>query len=222
MFTYIDNPPEFTDVSTTTIKGGRWYITPNGTYPSVTTVLGHKEKPWLKDWQNMLGPKKAKKEQERCSERGEAVHEMCELFLQNVDLETIKLQRARDHVALFNQIKLALQRRINNIRAQEVALWSDELTLAGRVDCVAEYDGTLSIIDFKSSTSMKDETMIEDYFLQCTAYALMYTELYGEHIEDIVVIIASEKGFMPAVFKKKIDDYILPLYTRIDEFAQSI
>lgn len=222
MFTYKVDTPEFQDISTVTKKGSRWYNTPNGPYPSVTTILSHGgDKQWLADWRNMLGPKKADKESKRCADRGTAVHEMCELFLMNKDVDEVVRGRQREHVALFNQIRMAL-RKIDQIRAQEVALWSDQFKIAGRVDCIAEYNGTLSVIDFKTSNGMKDESMIEDYFLQCTAYALMYFELYNEPIEDIVVIITSEKGLMPLVFKRKIDDYVAPLLARVNKFHESL
>jgi genome maintenance exonuclease 1 len=222
MFTYVENLPKFPEITTTTHNGQRWYVTPSGTYPSVTTVLGHGEKPWLKNWQNMLGPDKAKKEQTRCADRGTAVHDMIEQYLMNVPKEDILKGRDRDYVKLFNQIKLVLNKRVNNIHAQEIALWSDDFGLAGRVDCIGEYDGVLSIIDFKTSNNNKDESKIEDYFLQTTAYALMYNELYGTAIEDVVILITVEKGLMPLVFKKKIDDYVAPLLSRINNFYESI
>lgn len=221
MFDYKDDAPNFIDLETTSIKGRRWYKTPGGTYPSVTTILSHGEKKWLKDWQNMLGKKKADKEQKRCADRGSAVHLMCERYLQNDNTDDIIKGQPREYVALFNQIKFALK-KINNIRAQEVALWSDDFGIAGRVDCIAEYDGKLSIIDFKTSNGLKDESMIGDYFLQCTAYALMYFEQYEEPIEDIVVIITAEKGLMPLVYRRKIDDYVAPLLAKINTFYDSL
>lgn len=222
MFDYVEQTTVLPEVDTITIKNKRWYETPNGTYPSVTTILGHEEKPWLNDWKNMLGEKKANKETKRCSKRGEAVHLMSELYLKNVPIEEVTKGQERSNIQLFNMIKLAFNKRINNIRAQEVGLWSDQLMLAGRVDCIAEYDGVLSVIDFKTSNNDKDEKMIQDYLLQCTAYALMYTELYGEPIDDIVVIIAVENGLMPLVYKKKIDDYIEPLMVRLNDFFESL
>lgn len=221
MFNYVDHITPLPDVDTVTKRGQRWYQTPNGTYPSVTTILSAGEKKWLKDWQNMLGPKKAKKEQERCSERGTAVHLMCELFLKNVPKEDVIKGHERANIKLFNQLKIALTRNVDNIRAQEIALWSDDLQLAGRVDCIAEYKGKLSVIDFKTSNNTKGEDKIEDYFIQTTAYALMYQELYGEFIEDIVIMITSEKGLLPQIYTKKIDDYILPLLERINKFHNS-
>lgn len=218
MFTHLDVQTH--NIDTTNYKGQRWYKVPNGPYPSITTILGQKEKPWLKDWTKMLGADKAKKETQRCAERGDAVHLMCEKFLNNEDNPTAG-NKVSD-IKMFNQMRMALKKHVNNIRAQEVALWSDELGIAGRVDLVAEYDGVLSIVDFKTSNSIKTEEMILDYFLQCTFYAIAYNEIHKEPIEDIVIVMGVEKGMMPLVFKKKIDNYVAPLLKRINTFYKSL
>jgi genome maintenance exonuclease 1 len=215
MFTHIKTP-EIVELSAKVTNGKRWYTTPTGIkYPSVTTILGAKEKPYLEEWRQSLGPKKADKETKRCADRGTAVHKICEDYLNNVENPSKGYEQL--NVKLFNQIKFRLG-NIDNIRAQEVPLWSDTLKIAGRVDVVAEYNGVLSIIDFKTSNNNKTEDMVEDYFIQCTAYALMYEELFGEFIEDIVVLIAVEKGIMPLLFKRKIDAYVGPLVDRINMF----
>jgi len=212
------NIPQFDELHAEIVHGQRWYTTPSGTkYPSITTVLSDKPKPYLEAWRQSLGPKKADTETARCATRGTAVHLLAEKYLNNE--EGFLKGEKPEYIRLFNQIKLRLN-KIDNIRAQEIPMYSDKLTLAGRVDCVGEYEGTLSIIDFKTSNSNKDADMIEDYFLQCTAYAIMYHELFGEAIEDIVIIIAVEKGMMPLVFKRKIDDYVVPLLERINTFYE--
>lgn len=210
------NIPQFEELDAKIINNQRWYTTPSGIkYPSVTTILGAKEKPYLKEWQQSLGVNKAKKETERCCVRGTAVHLMAEHYLNNVEKPT--KDHTRDNIRLFNQLKFKLN-KIDNIRAQEIPLFSDTLKLAGRVDCVGEYGGVLSIIDFKTSNNNKNINMIEDYLLQCTAYAIMYNEMFDECIEDIVVLIAVEKGMVSMEYHRKIDDYVEPLLKRINMF----
>lgn len=218
MFEHIDigNLPEAKD--TTLASGKRFYVTPEGNkYPSVTTMLGSKEKPWLEDWRTMLGEDKAAKETKRCAVRGEAIHEMAEKYLNNENVIQFPKQYDPKHVAGFNQIKMRLN-KINNIRGQELPLFSDSLKLAGRVDCVGEYMGRLSIIDFKTSNNNKDRQMIEDYFLQCTAYSIMWEEMTGEHIDNMVIIMSVEKGMVPLVFQEPTDKYIEPLAKRAVEY----
>lgn len=198
--------------------GKRYYTTPAGiTYPSITTMLGHKEKPWLNDWRTSLGVDKAAKETKRAADRGDAIHKLIEIYLNNNLTNNILRKYEPEYIAGFNQVKLRLN-KVDNIRAQEVALYSDTLKIAGRIDCIGEYDGKLSIIDFKTSTNVKDKTMIDDYFLQTTAYAIMWAEVTGEPIEDITIIMSVEKGMVPMLFCEKIDKYVSPLLKRIDEY----
>jgi len=217
MFTHV-HPNSSLELDARIVNGQRWYTTPEGKkYASITTILSDGPKPWLEDWRNSLGKSRADKETKRCADRGTAVHLLAEKYLDNEQGFTKGIDAS--YVRLFNQIKIPLN-KIDNIRAQECALYSDRLRLAGRVDVVGEYEGKLAIIDFKTSNNNKDESMVEDYFIQCTAYAIMYHELYGEPIEDIVVIIAVEKGMMPLVYKRKIDDYVAPLLKRINTFYE--
>ncbi len=213
------NQPPILEVTDQMVYGKRYYTTPDGEkYPSITTVLGSGPKPWLDAWKTALGPDKAAKETKRCADRGTALHDMVEKYLKNVDDPTEGHDRT--NVGMFNQIRMQLNRRIGEIRAQEIPLYSHSLKVAGRVDCVAEYDGVLSIVDFKTANSNKTDDMIEDYFLQCTAYAVMYYEMYGVPIDQIVVVIAVEKGMMPLVFKREIFDYLKPLQSRIAAYYE--
>lgn len=198
---------------------GRFYTTPAGNrFPSITTLLGQKEKPWLEDWRNSLGVDKADKETKRAADRGEAVHAMVEKFLNNEPNCTQGY--LPEHITEFNPMRLRLK-RVNNIYLQEAALYSETLKVAGRVDCVGEWDGVLSIIDFKTSTNDKNNTMITDYYLQTTAYALMFQEMYNIQIDDIVIIMSVEKGIIPMIFTQRVDDWIEPLIARINTYYNS-
>lgn len=210
------NQPKYQEFDAKIIDGNRFYFAPDGEkYPSVTTVVNHGPKPWLDKWRKALGEEKAAAETKRASNRGTSVHLLAEEYLQNKT--KFSKQHTLNNIKLFNQIKPCLN-KINNIRAQEIPLFSSRLKIAGRVDAVAEYDGILSIIDFKTSNNNKKESQVQNYFLQSTAYALMYEEMFGVPIDDIVIIIAVEKGIMPMVYKKKIDEYVKPLINRINTF----
>lgn len=198
---------------------GRFYITPEGnTYPSITTILGDGEKPWLVDWRNALGNKKADKVSKEATDRGTAVHLMIERLLNN-ELSPERGQH-HSHVCEFHSLKLFLK-NIDNIITQESALWSDIMKVAGRVDCIGEYEGKRAIIDFKTSTRGKPQTQVQDYFLQTTAYALMFNEVYGIEIEDIVIIMSVENDPVPSVFKRKTEQFIEPLLTRISTYHEA-
>jgi len=210
------NQPDYQELKSRTIDGKRYYTTPDGNkYASITTILGTEEKPWLNKWRESMGSKRADKETKRCADRGTAVHNMAEQFLNNNPDH--KKNYSTSDIKLFNKLSYSLK-RINNIRALEIPMYSDKLKTAGRCDCIAEYNGVLSVIDFKTSTSPKNKDMIEDYFLQISGYAYMFYELFDIFIEQGVILIAVEKGLVPAVFKFNTKDYIEPLVTRINSF----
>lgn len=215
MFTYT-TPPNLPELDAITTNGKRQYNIPNGDkYPSITTILGAKEKPALKEWRNMLGGVAANKETKRCADRGTAIHKMCELYLSNSD--TPHKGYHQDHIKGFNQLKFQLN-NIDNIRAQEVALYSEYLRVAGRVDCIAEFNGVLSVIDFKTSNNNKSLDLVHDYFLQCCFYALAYAEQTGILIENLVILMAVEKGMVPMVYTANIEEYLPKLLSRISNY----
>lgn len=218
MFIHTELTPAY-DLQTKDLNGMRFYQLPSGLFlPSVTTVLNYGDKPWLEDWKTRLGPNKAAQEQKRCADRGTLIHTMCEEFIQNKPVDDIVKDHPREYLKLFHQMRYAINKRINNIHLQEKVLFSDTLGIAGRVDLIAEYDGVLSVIDFKTSTNLKDGHNIENYFKQCTAYAVMVEEMYDIHIQDVVVMISNEKDIMAQVFKRSITDYIQPLKQSINTF----
>jgi ATP-dependent exoDNAse (exonuclease V) beta subunit len=202
MFIYCP-PKKLEDLKSETINNGRFYTTPDGKkLPSVTTVLGAKGKKAIYEWRQRVGAEEANRISRIASGRGTRMHTLCEKYLNNEELG----KPMPDALALFNTIKPYLN-RINNIHYQECALWSTRLEMAGRVDCIAEYDGVLSVIDFKTSSRIKTKEDIPAYFAQCVAYALMYEELIGVRIEQLVIIMAVEGGD-PIVFVEPMRKHI--------------
>jgi genome maintenance exonuclease 1 len=124
-----------------------------------------------------------------------------------------------DAFEMFRSLKPLLN-RINNIHYQEVALWSEQLGLAGRVDCIGEFDGVLSVIDFKTSKKIKTVEQVEDYWWQTTAYALFYEEIVGIPINDLVIIMAVEND-KPIVMQQKTSDHIEGLVRAIEYFKKN-
>lgn len=183
-------------------NGKRTYKTPEGNfYPSVTTVVGMVKEDAIKQWRARVGEDAANKIMQEAARRGTELHYMIERFLRN------EIPRSENQISntLFNRIRHVLA-RIDNIRAQEIALWSDELLVAGTCDCVADYNGVPSIVDFKSALHSKQEDWILDYFMQATAYSYMWEERTGEAIDQIVIIISSE-DMSATVFVKDRRDY---------------
>ena len=210
-FTHVSPPKDIQELKTTESEEGRFYLAPGKKrYPSVTTVCGYEKAKFFAKWR-AENPVEAK----RTSDRGNVLHEACEKYLNNEPIGDL----AQNEQVLFNNLKRSLH-RINNIRAQEVSLWSHTLRLAGRVDCVAEFDGKLSIIDFKGSTRRKSPSKIVNYFCQATAYSIMWHEMMGEEIEQIVILVTSEDG-ANQVFVKDPIDFVPDLKHAIDHYEKS-
>lgn len=214
MSRFTHTPVEFTEMNTRDVNGKRWYETPSGvSYPSITTILSTTaDKTYLDAWRKSLGEEAAQAETDRCAERGTSLHLICEQYLNNnPNYMDGAIPTARK---MFNQCRFLLN-KIDNVVGQEIPLFSDLLKAAGRCDVIANYSGVKSIIDFKSSNGIKTVDMIEDYFIQCTAYSLMAEEMFGIVHEQLVIIMGVEKGASGLVFKKHRNDYIGKLLKRI-------
>ena len=216
MFTFCP-PKDLTDLKSETFPDGkRYYTLPDGTrLPSVTTVLGAQKKQAIMEWRKRVGEEKANKISKQATSRGTNVHTLCERYLNNEPLGVIM----PDALEMFKSVKPVLN-RINNIHYQECALWSKQLGMAGRVDCIAEFDGKLSVIDFKTSKRVKARNDILDYFWQTTAYSLMYEELIGIPIDNLVIIMAVEDS-EPILFMEKTSDHIDGLVEAIDYYRKN-
>lgn len=206
MFNYCP-PKQIDDLqSVTQPDGKRYYTLPDGSIvPSITTVLGELKKKSIMEWRNRVGHEEANRISRQASSRGTNVHRICERYLLNEEDHTKNAMP--DALEMFQSLKPELN-KINNIHYQEQSLWSTQLGLAGRVDCIAEYDGELSVIDFKTSRYIKERDSILDYFQQTTAYALMYEELVGSPINNVIILMAVQNEKKPLVFKERVEDHI--------------
>ena len=163
------------------IDGFRFYEVDGKHYPSITTVLGIQKKAGLQKWRDSIGEDVANWEMRRAANRGTATHNLIEQYIKG---ETPS-ERSVLPLGMFRLIKPYVD-QINNIHCLETIMYSKKLTIAGQVDCIAEYNGKLSVIDFKTANKERQESWIESYFLQTCAYAIMYEELYGKSIDQLV------------------------------------
>ena len=211
-FNHVKLPFEFEDISTTNENGQRFYLYEDERYPSVTTVTGWKKRQFFAKWR-----KNNPRESKRVLNRGNLLHTTIEDYLNN---KNIDLLSATPVVAtLFAQLKPELD-KIDNILALEAPLWSSTLGLAGRIDCIAEYNGELSIIDFKGSTRMKRIDDIDNYFTQATAYAIMWHERTGQPIHKFNILMSTEASCTPQVFSGNPIDYVKDLHEAIKYYRK--
>ena len=188
---------------------GRYYKTPTGElYPSVTTVTGLMGLDAIKKWRARVGDEEANRISSQAATRGTRIHQLCEDYLNNDDIDTSKY--SFNDAANFKELKPELDANIDNIHLQEERLYSDYLKIAGTVDCVAEWKGKLSIIDFKTARKAKNRDYILNYFCQATAYAIMYEERFNIPVSRIVILISVDDE-PPQIFEDRRDYYIKPL-----------
>lgn len=201
MFTHI--PYEYPKLERiTSTDGTRVYQTPTGEkYPSVTTVTGLLKKKQILEWRKAVGEAAANEISSKAARRGTRIHTLCEKYLSNQEISSNYFDQE-----MWDRFKPGLN-GINNIWALEQPLYSDHLQIAGTVDCVAEYEGKLSVIDFKTSRKVKSRDDIHDYFIQCSAYAVAFEERTGMPVSRIVILMAVDDE-EPLVFTERRDNWI--------------
>jgi ATP-dependent exoDNAse (exonuclease V) beta subunit len=219
MFTHVDMGVLLEDIKATTASSGkRVYAVGEKDYPSISTICSYRKRQSIVEWRKRVGNEEATKISTRAATVGTSLHSMVEDYLNN----NLDLKRYKDKylaLILFKQGK-SMFNRINNIHFQEAPLYSHKFGIAGRVDCIAEFDGKLSIIDFKTSGKEKKESWIESYFVQETGYAKMYEERSGIKVEQIVTLITCQTGDIQ-VFIKNPEDYVPLLKDYIAEYKDA-
>ena len=209
------------DLNTVTVEGKRYYETPTGgRYPSITTVISNnsKKQAGLAKWRNRVGKDKASQITTRSTKRGTKYHSIVEDYLNN----KLDREKGKDHPLSWLMFDTSIKSldNINNIYLQEAALYSDVLQIAGRVDCIAEYEGKLSVVDFKTSAKPKPEYQLYDYYVQETAYACCFKELYGLNAEQLVTLISCENGDVQVVIKPIKKEYLIRLQEYLTEYRE--
>ena len=208
MFTHKLCSIELVELNEKTIHGIRYYEIDGELFPSVTSILSIQSTERLEIWRKNMGAEVANYESRRSAERGKIFHQICEDYLNNKDV--YKHQNKVLSFALFNMIKKHVD-RIDNIYKIEQKLYSKKYKIAGRTDCIAEFDGLLSIIDFKTSNRSKSPDLLMIHSIQETAYAIMWEELTGMLIDQIVTLVSCENGetqihvTKPHFFKEKLN-----------------
>jgi genome maintenance exonuclease 1 len=214
MFEHV--PVELTEMKTENRNGRREYKTPEGmNLPSITTVLSILSRESIAKWRARVGHEEANRISHRASTRGTAVHAIVEKYINNE--ENFKDGYTPDIISSFIDLKPILDTRIGRVYAQEAPLYSTHLGVAGRVDCVAEFDGRLSIIDFKTSLKPKRLDWIKNYFMQESAYAIMWEERTGRPITQLVTIISVD-NHEPQIFIEHRDNWVRPLRETIAQY----
>ena len=197
------------------IDGARYYTVNGRPMVSITSVTSYWNKQIFVDWRKRIGEAEANRITRRATSRGTATHSLIENHLLNKEVEFDKPSPKM----LFLQAKETLK-NINNIYALEESLYSEELGVAGTVDCIAEYNGELSIIDFKTAEKPKPRDWIENYFVQAAAYACMFFERTGIPVKKLVIIMTCENGEVTVYEEYDKIKYMKKLVLYIQKFVE--
>ena len=216
-FNHIDI--ELPKLSRETIDGVRYYSVPDEEellkLVSITSVTSHFNKDIFVKWRKKVGNEEADRITKRATKRGTDMHTLVEHYMKNEELPEVP--PISDFLFKISKANL---KRINNIYALEGSLYSKQLGIAGTVDCIAEYDGELAIIDFKTSAKPKPRGWIEHYFVQCMAYGCMLYELTGISVKKLVIIMACENGECVVYEERDKSKYIKLLTEYIGKFVR--
>ena len=222
MFNHIRH--DFPKLLQENVDGTRCYVTPTGEkYPSVTTVLSDYGKKELMEWRARVGEAKANEISRKATTRGTGVHKALELYLKNEDVSSLEMMP--NVKSLFVRMKQEIDAKVNNIHCLEDRLYSHTLKLAGTVDCIAEHNGVLSVIDFKTSVRLKKKENIGNYFMQCAAYAQMFTEMTSLPITQVIVLIGVDTANFCQTLKigeEELNNYKNMLQTYIDAYYAKV
>ena len=185
-------PEELPQIKQTNVNGKRHYETPSGTFISITTLLSSQTPQGILEWRKSVGEDVANYVMRAAASRGNSVHDMIESYLYNKPMGNLTTDYGVLAAGLFN-LMVPILDRIDNIRILEQGVYSERLGIAGRADCIAEFDGKLSTIDFKTASKQRDE-INENYLIQATFYSLAWEELTGQKIDQIAIITGTEDG----------------------------
>ena len=201
-------------------KSGRVYMDEEGNeYPSITSVLSILSKEGIMKWRARVGEEEANRISSQAIKKGNEVHDLLEMYVNNTYRPATKGMNPDPlpHIlSIFYDIQPLIDHNLSAVYATEQRLHSKHLGVAGTADCVGVWGGKNSIIDWKTSNKFKKKEWVSNYFMQCTGYAIMWEELTGMPITQIVVCIAGDQG--PQIFVEHRDNWDKELIETIDKY----
>ena len=197
---------------------GRRYQTPDGNvYPSITTLLGDQpeKKRAIAEWRARVGEEEANKISRQAANRGTDLHNLMEKYILGDEIDAKKIMPST--LARFRLVQKCIDENLQLVYASETPMFSDILRIAGTADLICEWDGEVTVIDFKTSRKRKTPDMITDYFLQATAYSIMFEEHTGIECHNFAILIVTDEGEFDC-FRGKRNDYVRPLIRVRDQY----
>ena len=218
VFHHVDHKIDIPELNAEMINGVRYYDTPNGKkYPSITSLLSKESREAIRQWRKRVGEEEANKITKKAANRGSLMHDVIEKYLYNKNLLE---EYNRSDLHFFNKVKRHIN-KIDNIFALEIPVFCHDIELAGRADCIAEYDGVPSIIDFKTSRKPKKREWCKNYFMQASFYSLALQEMTGIKVSNLVLILSNENGTID-IFQDKRSNHLKDLYNIREKYRYEL
>ena len=207
---FVHKTLEVPELEAITTDVGRVYKTPDGAFPSITTVLGRLSRDGINSWRKRVGNEEANRVSRVSSNRGTRIHKLCEDYINNKELN-IKSPLDKE---MFMNMQEVMDGFVGEVYGQELPLYSKHLGIAGRVDLVCKGNGTTAVVDFKTSAKFKKREWVNAYYMQATAYCIMLEEITGMPVDRFVILIGVDQE-PPQTFYGKRDDNIAGLIDAI-------
>ncbi len=198
----------------------RLYKTPDGDFPSVTTILDKtKDKTFLFEWRKRVGEEEANRISKEAAGLGTVFHKHLENYIDNEERpngSNFVYKLAKDMSDIIIEKGLS---NVDEVWGSEIGLYYPGL-YAGTTDLVGTHKGDPAIIDYKSTKNPKKEEWVEDYYLQCCAYAMAHNELFETTINKAVILMCSRNlQYQEFIIEgKKFEEYCKKWTERLDEF----
>ena len=201
-----------------TLPSGRTYFTPDGDYPSITTILGKTaNQNWLQKWKEKVGEEEAARISKEATDRGTLIHKYAERYFNKEEIFSDLIHESLDVIQMSKDLIKITESGVDEIWGQEQILWSKKYWYAGRCDMAGIWKGKPSIIDFKTSKRTKYIKHIKDYFIQCCGYVVAHNEMFGTGIRNIVILITVD-GKKPQCFETSAVPFLSELKLRINQY----
>ena len=186
-------------------------------YPSITTVLGDQpeKKKAIAEWRERVGAAEANMIAAQSARRGTDLHNLMEKYILGDEIDVRKVLPTT--LARFRPVQKCLDENLQLVYASETPMFSDILRIAGTADLICEWNGEVTVIDFKTARKMKTADMITDYFLQATAYSIMFEEHTGIQCHHFAMLMISDEGEIQ-MFSGKRNDYVRQLVRVRDQY----
>ena len=206
------------------VSGSRMYAVNQEKLPSVTSILqatqSEEKKASLANWKARVGAVEANRIKNDASSRGTSMHSHLEKYLLGqLNLELLEEEASKSKKMADEIIEQGIKGKLSEIYGTEATLYYPG-KYAGAADCIGVYENKETIIDFKQSNKPKKDEWIDDYYLQCAAYALAHNTVHGSNIIQVVILLCTKDNMFQRFLIEgdRLKDYQKQFLEKVEQF----